>query len=318
MTSPIDLHGPPSEYNPRVIHDTATLRFDRGAEFPWIVASIMPTPGTGEAHILGAVIMGGALVDPVTLQPAANPKLGFRERGEWVLVKALEGDVGRERGTYAWDEPFGDPMRPTRMDHYDVFSDDNRGRRKGWGGGIIVTRYDVAQEGKKPFREVSLIPPAWHETVQETFDGFRRAEAPFAAVTPPDEARALLRAAAPLTAVAAFRWLVVHAGLMPVELRDAVLLAAGYLRAVYVFLVLHHAPDEPTAVERVSSVIEAAGKTQDLVPVVAGFSAAGLFSPWGSRMRDVTQELRAVARARIERNREEGEIDPLLKRVLYR
>jgi hypothetical protein len=319
MSTPPDLHAPPSEYNPRVIHDTATLRFDRGMEeFPWIVASIMPTAGTGEAHILGAVIMGGALVDPKTLQPAANPQLGFRERGEWVLVTALEGKLGRERGTYAWDEPFGDPMRPTRMEHYDVFSDMNRGRRAGAGGGIVVTRYDAAQEGKKPFREVSLIPPAWHETVQGTFDRFRRAEAPFAPVTPPDEARALLRTEAPLTAVAAFRWLVLHAGLGPDELRDVVLAAAGYLRAVYVFLVVHHAPDEPAAVKRVSTIIEAVEKAQDLVPVVAGFSAAGLFSPWGSRMRDVTRELRTVARARIERNREEGEMDPSLKRILYR
>jgi hypothetical protein len=319
MTIPRDLHVPPSEYNPRVIHDTATLRFDRGmVEFPWVVASIVPTPGTGEAHILGAVIMGGALVDPTTLQPAANPQLGFRERGGWALVAALEGDVGREGGTYAWDEPFGDPMRATRMDHYDVFSDMNRGRRAGAGGGIIVTRYDAAQEGKKPFREVSLVPPAWHETVQETFDRFRRSEAPFAPTMSADDARTLLDTKAPLTAVAAFRWLVLHAGFTPDELRDVVLAAAGYLRAVYVFLVVHHATDERTAVQRISSVIEAAEKIVDLVPVVAGFSAAGLFSQWGSRMRDVTKELRTMARARVERNPPEGEMDPFLRRVLYR
>jgi hypothetical protein len=317
-TSTLDLHAEPREYNARIILDTATLRFDRGAsDAPWLVASIMPTPGTGEACILGAVIQGGKIVDPHTGQEV-KADLGFREVGSWVLVTALEGDVGRERGTYDWNEPFGSPFRVTRPDIYDVFSDMNRGRRKGDGGGIIVARYEATGEGRKPFSEVNVIPPAWHETVQSSFDSFRRDEPPFATATSRDEALSLLHAPNPLTALAAFRRLAEDVGANRDLLRQAILSSSGYLRAVFAYLALHSASDEATAFGVLETVIEEVDAMGGLPPLVAAIGTAGIFADVGSAMRDVANRLRGAARARLEQVYGGGEMDPYLKRVLYR
>lgn len=310
-TAPHELYAEPKDYNPRIILDTATLQFDRvGGAARWIVASIAPAPGMGEACVLRTVTQGRQGVDRVTGQEV-RPELGFREVGAWVLRTGLEGDVGRDYGTYDWNEPFGSPLRVTRVDLYDIFSDMNRGRREGAGGGTIVCRYDPAEEGRKPFSHVHLIPPLWHETVSVAFEAWRRGEPPFSSTASHDALLPLLSAGSPLTAVAAFRRLL-EEGASQDELEQAMLGAQGYLRAVFAYLALRHADEGTSAVGLFEAVIARVDEVQGLRSLVAAMGTVRFFSSERSVLRDVATRLRAVAKARLELLQRRGETAPAL------
>jgi hypothetical protein len=314
VTSLADLHTEPDVYNTRIILDTATLRFDRGSgNGRWIVASVSPKPGTGEKQILNGVFYEGKIVDRQTLQPV-TPEIGYHEVGSWVLVAALEGENLPERGTYEWDEPAGSPFHLTRIDVYDVFSDGRS--HPGSGGGIIVTRYDAAGEGRKPFHEVNLIPPAWHETVKSTFDTFRSDEPPFARTTSRDEALSLLGSESPLTAVAAFRRLASDLAVNPHDLQHGILLAKGYLRAVFTYLAVHHTAGPEMAEQVLRDVIGRIDTVAGLTPLVVGVATASLYADERSPLQDLWNRVREIARARVETIRDGAEIHPRLKRML--
>jgi hypothetical protein len=65
-------------------------------------------------------------------------------------------------------------------------------------------------------------------------------------------------------------------------------------------------------------VIEEVDAMGGLPPLVAAIGTAGIFADVGSAMRDVANRLRGAARARLEQVYGGGEMDPYLKRVLYR
>jgi hypothetical protein len=311
----------PADYNGRAVRDVAELRFDAPDHdtSPWIAARIVPDPGTGEAWLLGGVIDSrtGKFVNENTGTDVSSTQghVGFKEKGSWTLAADLEKRGTPERGRYDWEQPVeGSPYRVQPSDLYDVFSEGNRGRIQGAGGGLIVTRYDGKNEGGNPFRCVHVVPEAWHNAVAHVFEAFQTRRGAFATTMSTEESVHLLASKNPLEAVAAIRR--AYGGHFSDLLLGAILAARGYRRAAFVYVALIDASNDEAAFSSIQAVVTRIGDVEGQRSVVAGIGAAGVFSAHPS-MKDVTRRLRDEVRSQLERVRGERELDQYLLSRLY-
>lgn len=290
----MDPATPQAEYailhDARCVHDVARLRradYDGGDA--WVLAVIVPAPGSGTATVPGAHIDAdtGAVVVP----PDAGLVITYE--GEWSAA-ASAGAALPQRGRYAWTVPADEEKRG--VDPEDVYSPFAR-------GGTAVMRPAAMAGTPEALAPVRLVFPEWREA---TAAALAEGTDPTAGVAGGDAGPVLARLddKNPLIAVLALRAAIEAAAILPPTARAVVDRAAGPRKSAMVYLMLAipppdrgpgQAPDGRAAwVEAVVQAAAAATSREELRAFALGGFAAGVLP---GPDRGVAEGGRAVLRA---------------------
>ena len=282
MISQTPANQPPKEpdivviHDARAVHDIASLRLENfmvQGRPTWVVAIVIPGPRSGSANIPGAYINGatGEFVAPQNSEPVVL------KEGRWRAL-AISEQAAASEGTYSWSEPIIEKRKLAPEDYYSPFAR---------GGTILLSRTPDAT-GLEQLGAVYLLFHDWDQYAAPAFTFISSHPALLADdhVGPSELAQLaqLLSESNKVLAVLAFRGLVGSGQMDPNLAGNQLRQAGSNLAAVYTYLILVTAKDDPHQLSQ--HLIKVSLKTNDATKLrsfALGAFAAGLFQSVNSR-----------------------------------
>jgi hypothetical protein len=305
---------PPNQYvllhDARIIHDTASLRFkdfeSNGIPF-WVLAKIIPAPGSGSATVPGAYINAdtGRLVAPPGVEAVIVKK------GRWAVTASARSTWPSAENEYSWSESLRDKRLLLPEDYYSPFVY----------GGTILCRPTRGATGIDQFGPVRLLLPEWARFVvsASVFAEGHPALFEGGELKPRDDAelKQLLLQENKLLAVLAFRTLL-QTGHMTSSLFREQLTSEGNVLAMFTYLVLSSA-DVQTENPLVAEIYSSAKLSPDLGKIrslALGAFAAALFHSADTAVVSHSKSLLNIVQQRLAALSVTSEKEPYIYLIL--
>jgi hypothetical protein len=303
----------------RAVHDMGDLRVDLGqdtADRLWYVLRVTPDPHSGSTTLVGAAIDGktGELIDSATGKPAGESSFpsALIQEGSWTLMTRIGAPRGKQRGRYKWIEPL--QYRKRKLDPEDIYRPFSK-------GGVVLCRHNPKLEGAEQFDSVNLLPAGWESDVRSAFDALQKNKALSSAPASSADI-ASLRALPndnPIVSSIAFRSLAETGNLDSETLQQGFSKSSGYLRAVFMYVVLIHSPvGALTTLEAaLTQAAQSTSQPSDSRAVALASTAAALFHPELPVSSSLSSKLLSSIRSRpipsIAGHQSDPYVDQLLK-----